>query len=77
MLRCVADSVFREQIGGGLLRRGIRDHEHFLAYFDALETPPPPRSSSNDDDTSADGDDNIVERAAYAFLLSEALHHGT
>ena len=71
----LADSAFREQIGG-LLRKSIRDHERFLAHFDALETPPPPRSSSNDDDTSADGDDNIVERAAYAFLLSEALRPG-
>jgi hypothetical protein len=67
----LADGAFREQIGG-LLRKSIRDHERFLAHFDALETPPPPRSSSNDDDD----DDNIVERAAYAFLLSEALRPG-
>ena len=71
----LADGAFREQIGG-LLRKSIRDHERFLAHFDALETPPPPRSSSNDDDASADGDDSIVERAAYAFLLSEALRPG-
>jgi len=68
----LADGVFREQIGG-VQRKGIRDHERFLAQFDALETPPPPRSSSNDDNASADGDDNIVERPVYAFLLSEAL----
>ena len=34
----LANSAFREQIGG-LLRKSIRDHEHFLAHFDALETP--------------------------------------
>jgi hypothetical protein len=67
----LADSAFREQIGG-LLKKSIRDHERFLAHFDALETPPPPCSS---DDATADGDD-IVERAAYAFLLSEALRPG-
>jgi len=71
----LADGAFRDQIGG-LLRKSIRDHERFLAHFDALETPPPPRSSSIDDNASADGDDNIVERAAYAFLLSEALRPG-
>jgi len=70
----LADSAFREQIGE-LLKKSIRDHERFLAHFDALETPPPPRSSGDDDDTSVDGDD-IVERATYAFLLSEALHPG-
>jgi hypothetical protein len=70
----LADDAFREQIGG-LLRKGIRDHERFLAHFDALETPPSTLSSGNDDDSSADGDD-IVERAAYAFLLSEALRPG-
>ena len=71
----LADGVFREQIGR-LLRKSIRDHGRFLAHFDALETPPPPRSSSNDDDTSANGDDNIVERVAYAFLLSQAFRSG-
>ena len=71
----LADGAFREQIGG-LLRKSIRDHERFLAHFDALETPPQPRSSRNDDNAFADGDDNIVERAAYAFLLSEALRPG-
>jgi len=62
----LVDGVFREQIGG-LLRKGIRNHERFLAQFDATETPPRPRSSSNDDNAFADGDDNIVERGAYAF----------
>jgi len=69
----LGDSAFREQIDG-LLKKSIRDHERFLAHFDALETPPP-RSSGDDDDSSVDGDD-IVERAAYAFLLSEALRPG-
>ena len=68
----LADDAFREQIGG-LLKKSIRDHERFLAHFDALETPRPP-SSDNDDDP-AHGDD-IVEQAAYAFLLSEALRPG-
>jgi len=67
----LADSAFREQIGG-LLKKSIRDHERFLAHFDALETPPPPRSPDND----GANDDDIVERAAYAFLLSEALRPG-
>jgi hypothetical protein len=71
----LADGALREQIGG-LLRKSIRDNERFLAHFDALETPPPPCSSSNDDNAPADGDDNIVERAAYAFLLSGALRPG-
>ncbi|KAH9958962.1 hypothetical protein BC827DRAFT_1135422 [Russula dissimulans] len=66
----LADSAFREQIGG-LLKKSIRDHERFLAHFDALETPPP-RSPDN---AGTNGDD-IVERAAYAFLLSEALRPG-
>jgi hypothetical protein len=70
----LADDAFREQIGG-LLRKSIRDHERFLAHFDALETPPSTHSSGSDDDSPADGD-NIVERAAYAFLLSEALRPG-
>ncbi|KAH9980606.1 hypothetical protein BJV74DRAFT_855962 [Russula compacta] len=69
----LADAAFREQVGG-LVKKSIRDHERFLAHFDALETPPPP-SSSEDDAGAADGDD-IVERAAYAFLLSEALRPG-
>ena len=71
----LADDAFREQIGG-LLKKSIRDHERFLAHFDALETPPPPGSSDNDDDATAYGDD-IVEQAAYAFLLSEALRPGS
>ncbi|KAI0290534.1 hypothetical protein B0F90DRAFT_1785233 [Multifurca ochricompacta] len=71
----LADGAFREQIGA-LLKKSIRDHERFLAHFDALETPAPPRSSDNE----GDDDNDIVERAAYAFLLSEALRpgaHGT
>ena len=71
----LADDAFREQIGG-LLKKSIRDHERFLAHFDALETPPPPGSSDNDDDATANGGD-IVEQAAYAFLLSEALRPGS
>jgi hypothetical protein len=71
----LADDAFREQIGG-LLKKSIRDHERFLAHFDALETPPPPGSSDNDDDATAYGDD-IVEQATYAFLLSEALRPGS
>ena len=59
-----------------ILRRSVRNHERFLANPDALETPPQPSSSSNDDNASADGDDVIVERAVYAFLLSEALRPG-
>ena len=70
----LADDAFREQIGG-LLRKSVRDHERFLAHFDALETPPSTHSSGNNNDSSADGD-NVVERAAYAFLLSEALRPG-
>ena len=66
----LADSAFREQVGG-LLKKSIRDHERFLAHFDALETPASPCSSKDDDL----GDD-IAERAAYAFLLSEALRPG-
>lgn len=86
----LADSAFREQIGT-LLRKSIRDQERFLAHFDALETPaPPPGSSDGDDDDDDDcGTSNaynnttsndVVERAAYAFLLAEALRpgaHGT
>lgn len=71
----LADDAFREQIGG-LLKKSIRDHERFLAHFDALETPPPPGSSDNDDDATTNGDE-IVEQAAYAFLLSEALRPGS
>lgn len=71
----LADDAFREQIGG-LLKKSIRDHERFLAHFDALETPPPPRSSDNGDDATVNGD-GIVEQAAYAFLLSEALRPGS
>jgi hypothetical protein len=71
----LSDDAFREQIGG-LLKKSMRDHERFLAHFDALETPRPPGSSDNDNDfTAADGGD-IVEQAAYAFLLSEALRPG-
>lgn len=69
----LADDAFREQIGG-LLKKSIRDHERFLAHFDALETPRPPSSSNNDDDLAHS--DDIVEQAAYAFLLSEALRPG-
>ena len=69
----LADDAFREQIGG-LLKKSIRDHERFLAHFDALETPPSPGSSDNDGD--ANGDD-VVEQAAYAFFLSEALRPGS
>lgn len=69
----LADDAFREQIGG-LLKKSIRDHERFLAHFDALETPTPPGSFDNDDEAN-DGD--IVEQAAYAFLLSEALRPGS
>jgi hypothetical protein len=88
----LADGAFREQIGT-LLKKSIRDQERFLAHFDALETPAPPPGSSdgeNDDDDDNDGDYNtsnahstntdVVERAAYAFLLAEALRpgaHGT
>ena len=85
----LADSAFREQIGT-LLKKSIRDQERFLAHFDALETPAP-RTGSSDGDDDDDGDDyntynttnantDIVERAAYAFLLAEALRpgaHGT
>ena len=70
----LADDAFREQIGG-LLKKSIRDHERFLAHFDALETPPPPGFSDNDDDVA--NRDDIVEQAAYAFLLSEALRPGS
>ena len=70
----LADDAFREQIGG-LLKKSIRDHERFLAHFDALETPPPLGSSDNDDD-AANGS-NLVEQATYAFLLSEALRPGS
>jgi hypothetical protein len=84
----LADGAFREQVGG-LLKKSIRDHERFLAHFDALETPapPPPTTTSSpesdgsdvdvDVDVDDDDDDNIVERAAYAFLLSEALRPGS
>ena len=68
----LADDAFREQIGG-LLKKSIRDHERFLAHFDALETPRPPCSPDDDDVTAGD---DIVEQAAYAFLLSEALRPG-
>ncbi|KAI9510763.1 hypothetical protein F5148DRAFT_976267 [Russula earlei] len=71
----LADDGFRDQIGG-LLKKSIRDHERFLAHFDALETPThSPRPPDNDGDVVADGDE-LVERAAYAFLLSEALRPG-
>ena len=66
----LADDAFREQIGG-LLKKSIRDHERFLAHFDALETPSPP---DNADDANGSG---VVEQAAYAFLLSEALRPGS
>ncbi len=83
----LADSAFREQIGT-LLKKSIRDQERFLAHFDALETPAPTGSSDGDDDDDDDDDTNdtnntntdVVERAAYAFLLAEALRpgaHGT
>jgi hypothetical protein len=86
----LADSAFREQIGT-LLKKSIRDQERFLAHFDALETPAPPSGSSDgDDDDEDDGGtsniynntstNDVVERAAYAFLLAEALRpgaHGT
>lgn len=83
----LADSAFREQIGT-LLKKSIRDQERFLAHFDALETPAPP-SDGDDDDEDDSGTSNaynhtangdVVERAAYAFLLAEALRpgaHGT
>jgi hypothetical protein len=67
----LADGVFREQVGG-LLKKSIRDHERFLAHFDALETPAPPCSPEG-----GGLDDNIAEHAAYAFLLSEALRPGS
>jgi len=65
----LAEGFFREQIGG-LLRKSIRDHERFLAHFDALETPPLSCSSSNDDNASSDGDDNTVERPDSAVLFT-------
>lgn len=68
----LADDAFREQISG-LLKKSIRDHERFLAHFDALETPPPRGSFDSDDEATGD----IVEQAAYAFLLSEALRPGS
>ncbi|KAH9020426.1 hypothetical protein EDB84DRAFT_1622362 [Lactarius hengduanensis] len=81
----LADSAFREQIGT-LLKKSIRDQERFLAHFDALETPAPPGSDDDDDDDDDDTNNtnntntDVVERAAYAFLLAEALRpgaHGT
>ena len=80
----LADSAFREQIGT-LLKKSIRDQERFLAHFDALETPTPPSGSSDDDDddhthNADNANSDVVERAAYAFLLAEALRpgaHGT
>ena len=90
----LADSAFREQIGT-LLKKSIRDQERFLAHFDALETPAPPPTGSSDGDDDDNEDDgrtsnaynnntssgnDVVERAAYAFLLAEALRpgaHGT
>ncbi|KAI9459646.1 hypothetical protein BJY52DRAFT_1204012 [Lactarius psammicola] len=82
----LADSAFREQIGT-LLKKSIRDQERFLAHFDALETPGPAPGSSDGDDYDDDDTNNtnntntdVVERAAYAFLLAEALRpgaHGT
>src|SRR5258708_11420882 len=72
----LADDAFREHIGE-LLKKSIPDHERFLAHFDALGTPPPSSSASvNDDDATPNGDD-IVQSAAYAFLLSEALRLGS
>ena len=71
----LADGAFREQIGG-LLRKNTRDHERFSSTLTPLETPSQPRSSSNNDNASADGDDNTVERAAYACPLSEVLRPG-
>lgn len=78
----LADNAFREQIST-LLKKSIRDQERFLAHFDALETPPPPPGLSDDDDDDDDTNNtntDVVERAAYAFLLAEALRpgaHGT
>ncbi|KAF8527434.1 hypothetical protein BU17DRAFT_73877 [Hysterangium stoloniferum] len=56
--------AFREQITG-LLKKSIRDHERFLAYFDTLEP-----------STHVLGGD-LAQRTRTAFLLTESLRPGS
>jgi hypothetical protein len=53
-------------------RKSIRDHERFLTHFGAIETL---THLSGNNDSFADGNE-IVERMAYASLLSESLRPG-
>ena len=61
--------IFKEQVTN-LIRKGMRDHERFLAHFDTLEAPDAAHLSPG----------NLAEKVHYAFLASEAIrpgNHGT
>lgn len=60
----LGEKAFRDYVTQ-LLKKGLRDHEKFLAHFDSLE-------SSN---AIPDGD--LAYQADYAFLLSESMRPGT
>ncbi|KAF8204060.1 hypothetical protein BJ912DRAFT_1137953 [Pholiota molesta] len=60
----LGEKAFRDYVTQ-LLKKGLRDHEKFLAHFDSLE-------SSN---AIPDGD--LAFQADYAFLLSESMRPGT
>ncbi|KAI0310943.1 hypothetical protein OF83DRAFT_1278772 [Amylostereum chailletii] len=60
----LAAPAVRAQVGA-LVRKAMRDHERFLAHFDALEVPQPPLAP-----------EDLPARAAYAFQLAEALRPG-
>lgn len=66
-MEVLGDPAFREQVGT-LLRKGIRDHERFLAHFDTIEGPVASQAMEEADD--------IVKQIEMAFLLTDALRSG-
>lgn len=57
--RVLADDCFRENIYS-LLKKSLRDHEHFLSHFDTLEGPAAIQS-------------DLAKRVEVAFLLTESV----
>ena len=61
--KLLAEPNFREQITS-LFKKGIRDHEKFLAHFDSVECP------------GAIPDGDISQSVDFAFSLSESIRPG-
>ncbi|KAJ3710743.1 hypothetical protein C8R42DRAFT_781337 [Lentinula raphanica] len=68
--KILADQAFRERITS-CIKKGIRDHERFLAHFDTLEADP-----SREKGKGASGRVDLKEQTDYAFLLAESTRPG-